>query len=125
VDGARYEVRDTYFSASRYGGSELVIEYLCGERCPDFDRLEDIDAGALAFPLMKHAVTAELYRRELPGQPSQQTGTVVVAITRRGSVVERSYRVARDVPSIIATMRTGGPARPQCNPWQAVEAEEG
>jgi hypothetical protein len=118
IDGKPFQIRATYFLVLN-GRLQFTVDYLCAERCPEFAGLSDDKAFAVAYPVMKYAVTHGLHERtkvQEVGAGPLKTELIGVAITRQtGSVREMGYRVARTLDQVRTAIQAGGPkvqARP-------------
>ncbi len=102
------------------GHLQFTVDYMCAERCPEFVGMSDDKAFAVAYPIMKHAVTHDLYARtkvqEIGGEPPK-TELIGVAITERGDAgKEKGYRVARTLEQVRAAIQAGGPGAQDAHP---------
>ncbi len=118
IDGKPFQIRATYFVTVN-GRLQFTADYVCAERCPDFAGMTDEMAFAVAYPIMKHAVTNGLYARtkvQTGGKPINPE-LIGVAITQQADAGrERGYRVARTMEQVRAAIQSGGPGTPGARP---------
>ena len=112
IEGRPFQIRASYFLVLN-GRLQYTADYLCSDHCPELDGLSDDQAFAIAYPVMKHAVTHGLHERikvqEIEGEPLK-TELIGVAITQQTSGGrERGFRVARTLDQLRAAIQAGGP----------------
>lgn len=118
IDGRSFHIRATYFVIVN-GRLQFTADYICGKRCPNVVGMSDDQAFAVAYPIMKHAVTTSVYTRTKVqvGGKSLNTELIGVAITRQTeSGKESGYRVARTVEQVRAAIQAGGPGAQDAGP---------
>ena len=106
IDGKSFQIRATYFVVVQ-GRLQFTVDYLCGDRCPEFTGLSDEVAFATAFPVMKYAVENNLPSRTevRSGSDPMKPELIGVAITQQvGGGREKGYRVARTIDQVRAAM---------------------
>src|SRR5512133_1453684 len=111
IDGKPFQIRATYFVVVQ-GRLQFTVDYLCGDRCPEFAGLTDEAAFATAFPVMKYVVENNLPSRTevRSGSEPMKPELIGVAITQQANLGRgKGYRVARTIDQVRSAMQAGGP----------------
>jgi hypothetical protein len=119
VDGKPFQIRATYFVVVN-GRLQFTADYMCAQRCPEFVGMTEEKAFAVAYPVMKHAVTHDLFERariQKVGSEPLKTELIGVAITQQaGDGKENGYRVSRTLDQVRAAIQASGPAGQDVRP---------